>query len=327
MYPPPAPRFTPLNHADGGEHPLPVMRTSLATLLSLALATSFLAAPARGQFVLREHEDLRFDRPESWAMAWFSSVAYPTALGAAGGLPVGNAELSLEGGYVPSLSARERTVGFLGTKPEDLNRTSVFGRVRLAAALPGEVTATLGWVPPARVGGIQPQLYSLALERALWSGERARLSVRAVGESGRFEGDLTCPASVAAAGLNTPANVYNCEQPSRDEMHVRMWGGELRAGTTLASAPLSPYVGVGVTRLHSEFQVKASYNGLIDRTRLATDGTLWSATLGTSYALRERWNLSAELFYTPIDVVRPPATSKSDDALLNARVALAWRVR
>src|SRR5678815_4205502 len=77
-----------------------------------------LAMPARAQFVLRDHEDLDFDRPEAWAMAWFAAVAFPTALSAEP-LPPGAVELSLEGGYVPTLSEEQRTVGFLGEKPED----------------------------------------------------------------------------------------------------------------------------------------------------------------------------------------------------------------
>jgi len=346
MYPAPGARFTPLNHARGAWHSpaemrspsksdpaAPARRADLWTTCRRAVVGALLvaavggASPAAAQFVLDQHEDLKFDRPEAWAMAWFSSVALPTSLSAVANLGPGQVELGLEGGWVPALSERERTVGFIGTKPEDLNRTDVFGRLRAAVGLPGRFTATVGWVPPATIGGIAPHLWSLAVERPLWQHGDGALSGRLYGQRGTFEGDITCPADAAGAGEDPDRNPYNCEQRSTDEMQVRMWGGELRAGTTLARWPaLSPYVGVGVTSLHSEMHVDARYNGLIDHTVLETDGTFWSLTLGASYAVHQRWRLGAELYYSPLDVNRPDS-GRSNDEVLNARLLLGWRVR
>ena len=39
-------------------------------------------------------------------------------------------------GYIPKLSDEQQRVGLHGTKPEDLNRSPVFGRLRVLLGLP-----------------------------------------------------------------------------------------------------------------------------------------------------------------------------------------------
>jgi hypothetical protein len=301
----------------------------VAVLAAAFVASSLvgLAAPSGAQtFVVTDHEDLDFDRPEAWAMAWFAAVAFPTALGTET-LPPGAVELSLEGGWVPSLSEEQRTVGFLGEKPEDLNRASIFGRPRVAVGLPGRLTATLSWAPPADVDGVEPDVLSLSLARPLWEGERGRVAARVFGQRGELRGDLTCPRDISGIA-DCRVNPYGCEQPSRDEMSLRVVGAELQAGTTLASAPaVSPYVAIAMSRLDAEFQVDARRNGFLDRTLLETDGTFWSGTLGVSVDAGRRARLSGELFYTPLDVVGRAGKGKETDGLLNGRVLLGYRVR
>jgi hypothetical protein len=293
--------------------------------LGVLLAAS---APAGGQFVIAGREDLAFDRPEAWAMAWFAAVSLPTALTDPAPPAPGAVELGLEGGWIPTLSEEQRTVGFLGTKPEDLNRASVFGRLRLTAGLPGGWSATLGWVPPAEVGGIEPQLVSLAVGRPVWEGETLRLGARLVGQDGSFRGDITCPADAAAAPDDPDRNPYNCEAPSRDEMSVRLLGVEVQAGARVARLPgVTPYLTVGWSTLDAEFQVDARYNGLVDRTVLLTDGDFWWATLGASWHPGDRLRLAAEVFYAPLDITRDPARGTENDPLLNVRAALAYRLR
>jgi len=307
-----------------------IRRNGIVAVLAAAFFASslvVLATPGRAQsFVINDHEDLDFDRPEAWAMAWFAAVAFPTALGTET-LPPGAVELSLEGGWVPSLSEEQRSVGFLGNKPEDINRTSVFGRPRVAVGLPGRLTATLSWAPPADVDGVEPDVLSLSLARPLWEGERGRVAARLFGQRGELRGDLTCPRDISGIA-NFQVNPYGCEQPSRDEMRLRVVGAELQAGTTLGGArAVSPYVAIAMSRLDAEFQVDARRNGFLDRTLLVTDGTFWSGTLGVSVDAGRRARLSGELVYTPLDVVGRAGKGKETDGLLNARVLLGYRVR
>ena len=158
-------------------------------LLSLAWLA---AAAAAAQPVLRDDEELRFDRPEAWAMAWFAALTLPNGVGGPDELSPGEVELAFEGGWVPSLSEEERRVGFRGTKVEDLNRTAAVGRPTVTVGLPAGWTLEAGWMPPVDVDGIEPNLLSLALARTLWRGERLRLAGRVIGEDGSFRGDLTC---------------------------------------------------------------------------------------------------------------------------------------
>src|SRR3954470_20630857 len=75
-------------------------------------------------------EPLAFSRPESWVMKYFASATLLTGLGPAG--PVGTGlKIGLEGDWLPYLSEAQRTVGFEGTKVEDLNKVPVLGRLRL----------------------------------------------------------------------------------------------------------------------------------------------------------------------------------------------------
>ena len=308
--------------------PLPSFRFRCAPILALALLLAG-SAPAAAQCVVRADEDLDFDRPEAWAMAWFAALTSPTALGSPEPLAPWSVELSLEGGWVPTLSDEQRTVGFLGSKPEDLNRTSVIGRPRLAVGLPGKLTATLAWMPPTQIDGVEPNLLALSLARPLWEGERARIGARLFGQTGSFEGDFTCPRDAAEAGLDPDRNPYNCQEPSEDEMSLQLFGLELQAGTALARWPqVSPYAALSYSRLDAEFQVRARYNTLIDRSLLETDGDFWTGTLGLAVDAGERWRLAGEVVYTPLDVTdRAGHQGRESDGPLNVRALLAYRLR
>jgi hypothetical protein len=299
---------------------------ALPLVALLAALAALLPAPASAQFVLDDHEELDFDRPEAWAMAWFATVSFPSPLGTEP-LPPGAVELSLEGGWVPTLSEEQRTVGFTGNKPEDLNRTSAFGRPRVAVGLPGRLTATLSWTPPVEIGGIEPNVLSLAIARPLWASDRSHLSARLLGQQGKLDGDLSCPADIV--GISDPLrNPSGCERTSRDEMSSRLVGLELQAGTKLQRWPrLSPYAAVAWSRLHAEYQVDAFRRGFHDRTLLETDGEIWSGALGLSLEAGRRARLAGELFYTPLDVVGRAGKGHETDGLLNLRVLLGWRAR
>jgi hypothetical protein len=73
----------------------------------------------------------------------------------------GAVEVGFELGGIPSLNERQRTVGFDGTKVEDLNRTPVFGRLRLLVGLPAGFSAEVGWVPPIEIDGSTSNLLDL----------------------------------------------------------------------------------------------------------------------------------------------------------------------
>jgi len=62
-----------------------------------------------------------------------------------------------------------------------------------------------------------------------------------------------------------------------------------------------------------EFQVDAITFGFHDRSRLAADGWTAAVTAGASFPVGTRLRLAIEAFYTPLDVIRPPATTDEND--------------
>ena len=261
-------------------------------------------------------------------MKYFGSVALPVGLGVPEAASPGSVEIGFEAGWVPSLSAEKRTVGFAGIKTEDLNRTSVFGRPWVTVGLPAKLSLTLGVVPPIELSGLEPSFAFLALGRPLHEAERWRLGGRLFGQYGVIEGDLTCSAGDVAAGADPSRNPFLCEEPSRDEMTIRTLGGELSLAWQPAGLPrIEPHVALAVSRLDMDLQVRARYSGIVDTSRLSTDGTTLALTAGATYRTGDRSRLNVDLFYSPLDVVRPPSTGAVNDGLFNIRVSFGFRLR
>lgn len=301
-----------------------IRRSGLASGLLAALAS--LASPAAAQQVIRFEEELAFDRPEAWALKYFSAAAQPTGFGAATRATPWSLELALEGGWLPSLSAEDRRVGFNGTKVEDLNKTSLFGRLAGRLGLPGGFTLTAAYVPPIEIGGARPRVLALSLGRPLFERRGVRLAAQLFGQRGTIEADITCDRESVAAGADPVRNPFGCEEPSRDEVTLRAYGVELALAFRSGSA-LEPYLSLAASRLEPEFQIKALYSGLADRTHQTTEGTLVTATAGLAYEATERTRVTAEVFYAPLDIQpRPEGKTESRD-LLNVRFLLSYRLR
>ncbi len=310
--------------------PMSPMRTRpRATLaLAVALASAVLAGHgvARAQVVLDETERLNFDRPESWAYKYFTSVVMLPAFGAPARTPAGSVRIGFEAANVPSLSEEQRRVGFDGNKVEDLNRTDAVGRLQVRVGLPGDVAVTVGYVPPVELDGVEPELYSLAVERPVWSGRAARVGLRLHGHVGTFRGDFTCTAAEAAAGDDIDANPFGCEAPSRDELTTRYIGLEAAAAFR-PGRRVEPFVAVSGNRMDLEFQVDARYSGLIDRMKHTTEGWTHTLAAGTAVHFRGRASLALEAFWAPLEIARAPDREPRSDDLVQVRALLAFRLR
>jgi hypothetical protein len=282
---------------------------------------------ARAQFVVAETETLDFARPESWGMKYYASLALLTGMGAPHALGAGELELGLEGGYVPQLSDVQRRIGFRGTKLEDVNKTSVFGRLRGGVGLGKAMAFELAYTPPIEKGGAKPNILALALSRPFELSDAWRLRVRGFGQIGTIEADVTCSAAEAAAGDDVSANPFQCVEPSRDESRQKLIGLELAIGYD-ARSRFKPYVGLGASYMDLEFRINAHYaDGLVeDHGVLLTSGTAFSATAGLTYAAGERWRISAEAFYSWLTVARPPSATSANEGFLNGRLFVSYRV-
>jgi hypothetical protein len=276
--------------------------------------------------VLDDVEKMSFDRPESWAMKYFASAAIPTGLGTPSAREKGSITIGIEGGHVPSLDEDQRRVGFIGSKVEDLNRTSLFGRLRVMVGLPRNYSLTVGLVPPVELEGVTPEFFALALGRPVLASPAWRLGLRTWGQVGSIKGDLTCPGAIA--GLADPRlNPDGCLAPSRDRVSQNSVGLELSAAATNLSDRWEPHVALAVNYLDLEFQVGARYSIFLDQAVLRSDGFTYSIAAGLGGSLTDGVELVGELFYSPLDVVRDPTLGAQNDALFNARFLLTHRAR
>jgi opacity protein-like surface antigen len=301
---------------------------SVASPLLLAAALSVAGvAPAGAQIVVGETERLDFDRPESWGMKYYASLALFTGMGVPRERAAGEVDLGFEGGYVPQLSDAQRRIGFNGTKLEDVNKTSFFGRIRGSVGLGRRVALELAYTPPVERGGATPNILALALGRPFVLAPSWRLGARAHGEIGTIKADVTCSADEGAAGSDLQANPFQCVRPSEDESRLKTVGLELVAGYDGASR-FKPYAGIGLTYMDLRFHINALYSDgrVEDHSVERTSGAVVSASAGLTVAASRRLRVTAELFYSWLGVTRPPAASSANEGFLNGRVLVSYRV-
>jgi hypothetical protein len=296
------------------------LRAGAALALILGLGGLASAQPA-----IVVDQALDFDRPESWAMKYFASVTLPTTTRAPGPMAAGAIDVGFEGGLVPQLDDEKRRVGFNGTKLEDVNKTRIFGRIRGRIGLPAAFSVDVGYVPPIEVNGAKPHLFSAGAGRTFALSDAWHLDLRGHVQAGTIRGDITCSADEAAAGPDPSRNPFLCEEPSDDRLRQRIAGGEISIGRT--AGRWHPYAGVSLDYLDLEFNVHARYAGIVDRTRQTTSGGAVAVLGGLGFAPSGPWHLSVEVFYAPLSVMRPPDTSRRNDALFNGRFLVSYRLR
>ena len=79
-------------------------------------------------------------------------------------------------------------MGFNGTKVEDLNRTSVFGRPRILVGLPAGFAVEAGWVPPIEINGAKTNIFNGAVEKTFCRRSPRELRAEALRAARVFDG-------------------------------------------------------------------------------------------------------------------------------------------
>lgn len=282
-----------------------------------------LARPVSAQVFTAGDELLASDRPEAWAMNYVGAATLMTAFGATPALAPGQWSGALDAGSIPSLSEEQQRVGFRGSKQEDLNKSPVFGRARIAIGLQGGWVAEAGWTPPLAINGIRTRnLVAIALSRHLYATDAFSLSARVFGQHGEAEGDITCPAEVV--GVSDPEiNPAGCVAPSRDRIALRHYGADMTAAW--GTAPWHGHATLGVARMEPFVQVDALLIGSVrDRSRLVARDVLPYVAAGAGRDLGDRWRLSFEVLYVPLSVQRDPARDAGNDPLTSFRAQLRY---
>ena len=233
-----------------------VHRVLLLVLVPIASVTAGL--PTHAQAVIEGTETIDFDRPEAWAQKYFTSVTMLTGFGAPRYIDRWSVGLELEAAWVPHLSGQQRTVGFNGTKEEDLNKTDVFGRLGVTVGLPWRLSLMAAYTPPIELNGVESNLFGLALGRPVLDAGVARFGVRLHGQTGTVKGDFTCSADVAAAGDDPLRNPFGCEAPSGDELRTRYAGLEVGAAFPGRAGKIEPFLTASSNYVDTEFQVNAA---------------------------------------------------------------------
>lgn len=288
------------------------------TLAALLLCSS----SAQAQPVVHDDENLAPHRPEAWAMNYVAASSLMTAFGATPRLAAWRWGVALDLGYIPRLSESQQRVGFNGIKQEDLNRSPVFGRLRLILGLPGEFVAELGYTPPLSIDGTQPlDLVALSIGRRLFETDSFSLSMQVFGQHGRAQGDITCPARIAGVP-DRDQNPFNCMAPSNDHVKLNYYGLELTSAWTAES--WHAHASAGVARTEFAVQVDA-FTNVHDRSLIVSRGSLPFATIGASKDLDAQWNVGVEVLYVPLRVQREPGAPTQDDSLTSVRLQLLYR--
>jgi hypothetical protein len=288
----------------------------LAWMVLAALAVAG-QAPAQ---VLDGVEELDWDRPEAWAQKYFNSVSILTGLGPPVDREPWTFSVGLELDTIPRLSEDQRRLGFGGFKVEDVNRLPAIFRPRVTVGLPAKISLDVAWVPPIELRGVKSNLLAIGLERPVHTAGPWTLGVRIYGQIGEIEGDFTCSEDDASFPPGSPGNIWGCEAPSEDEQTLNYVGVAFTGGYRLKKTDF--HWGVAANYMDMEFQVDAVTYGVSDRSLLLADGWTWSFNGGASWSLGGRYSISAELFYSPLSVVRPPSTTQENDPLLNLRTML-----
>lgn len=301
------------------------LRRRASALVAAGAMMMVLAAPATAH---EGHppERLAFDRPEAWALKYFTSATLLAGLDTARARTPWSVSFGAELGWLPAVSEAQRFVGFNGTKPEDLNKAPVFVRPRLTIGLPGRLAVTLAFVPPVRSFGLTPRLIALAVDRPVVLSDPWTLGVRAYGQTGTVKGAYTCPTSVLQFEPGSAGNLYGCEAESSDTATLRYFGAEVSlARSGLRGGKLRPHLGVALNYLSVAFQVNALTFGFEDRTRYTASGLTVSGNAGVSYPLGARVDASLDAFYTPLGVRR--ASGHRTEGLFNLRALVSYRLR
>jgi hypothetical protein len=272
-----------------------------------------------------------FDSPEGWGLKYFASTTLLNGL-----QPPAESEqhrvvpvnVGLELGWIPTLDAGQRRIGFKGTAPEDLNKSQVLVRPVVRVGLPAKFTAVIAAPPPFKMFGLTPRLLAFGLERPLLQRAPWTLNWRGYGQVGWVKGSFTCPNSVLAFEPGSAANPTACVGESQDKASLRYAGMEFQIARTIPSMPkLIPHVAVSGNFIDGVFQVHAPVQDGLDQTRLWTRGGTFSMSSGVSYRVTSHAAFVVDAFYTPLWVRRTATAPRTNDGLFNVRALLSYTFR
>ena len=287
-------------------------------ILAFGLQTLSIAQPS--------DETFGFDAPESWAMKYFASVGILNGYGPQDRLKPGKFQLRGELANIPHLSLAERTVGFGGTKEENLNKAPILFRPTATVGITNTFSASLSWVPPIEVfDRLETNMLAASLNLRFLEKKDYVFGARVYAQHGTAKGDFTCAEEWI--GAPPEQNPFDCNAPSNDRFISDTYGLELSFAKQLTFLKNTTFfVGVSFQEMDLEFQVRAERSGFQDMRSLFTEGSTHSYTMGLRKQVKDNLFLSGSIFYSPLDVRRSSGASLQNDELLNFRFALDYNL-
>lgn len=305
------------------DRPTIIVRNAVATVI-VCWALAGVPAPAFAQTPAAAGP-IAFDRPEAWAMKYFTSATALSGLGTPDTVGPGSVAVQFEGGWLPTLSAAEERVGFNGTSPENLNQAPIVVRPRVAIGLPHHLQITAAVDPPIRAFGVTPRLLALGLDGVMHDSGTWRFGWRAHGQIGSVTAAVTCPPGVASFAPGSANNPAGCSSESSDTTSLRYAGMEWQVARRI-SRRFVPHAAIGANLVDTVFQTGAVTYGELDRTRLQTRGVTVAVSAGAGYQISDRFSVALDLFYSPLTVRRSVSSPSTTDPLFNARALVSYRI-
>jgi hypothetical protein len=242
-------------------------------------------------------------------MKYFTSISLLTGYGPIEKRESGWIDLGLEILDIPHLGEGYRRVGFNGVKEENLNNAPIMFRPRVTYYFKPRLGATVSYVPPIQVWDISPHMLSGALEWRILDTGKWSVGGRVYGQTGSVTGPFSCSNANVRAGGDFEGNPFGCVRVADDRVSMDYYGVEVSVAHHLSNlGGLTPFFAVGWNQMEMRTEIDSSlFYEIHRRTEIASGDTV-SISGGARIPIGERWTLSFQAMYSPLDVIRQGKT-------------------
>ena len=297
----------------------------LVRRLLFLLIISFIFSPKiqANSSIITQNVD--FNSPEGWGMAYMTAASLNLADSFPEKLSFGEFEVSAEINSIPELNSEQQKIGFGGLKYEDLNKSPVFGKGKIKMGFYYDSILEFSYTPSLEINGAKPKdLYGISLSKELIKNDNFNFGLRVFNLSGHAVADVTCSKQVVSEPLYTPGNPSGCISISKDKIDLGHKGLEMIIMPNNTNPKIKPWVSLAFSRLDPSVRIDAQLELTREIALVKTNGSIKTLNFGLNYALSDKWVLFLGTSYTPLDVTRP-GPAGGDDNFWNFRVGLSLK--
>ena len=258
--------------------------------------------------------EVKSNSPEGWAMAYTTSSSLNLGLIPPKSSVYGDINISAELSSIPKLSAAQQKIGFSGTKNEDLNKSPVFGRLRLGMGMGWNTTAELSWTPPFKINGAKPKnLWGLSISRSFMVNDEWHAGLRIFALQGSVFADVTCSKDRASIEPLTDGNSVGCTGISNDKLTMDHRGIETSLSFNELRSGLKPWISLALSDIDPSVQVDAPLINGRELAFLRTQNKVQTYSMGVNFDYDKEYMLTLSGSYTPLSVDRPIKLDSNED--------------